>query len=88
YEALSYVWGSECKPNHIIVVEDQKKDRKTDITKNLHEALLCLRDQDIPRVIWVDAVCIDQGNNVEKASQIPLMVEIYARAIRVIVWLG
>jgi ABC-type uncharacterized transport system substrate-binding protein len=36
----------------------------------------------------VDAICINQSDKTEKAQQIPLMAEIYARASRVIVWLG
>jgi hypothetical protein len=37
---------------------------------------------------WVDAVCINQSNDVEKSSQIPLMADIYRGASRVMVWLG
>lgn len=92
YEALSYVWGSqeveEQTTHSIIIVEDQKDDQEFAVMQNLHVALLHLQDYDIPRVIWVDAVCIDQSNNIEKEHQIPMMGEIYARASRVIVWLG
>ncbi len=38
--------------------------------------------------LWIDAVCIDQGNAAEKAAQIPLMGEVYSRAARVVGWLG
>jgi hypothetical protein len=39
--------------------------------------------------LWVDAICIDQSNSTqEKATQIPLMGEIYSRAGRVLAWLG
>ncbi|KAG7284372.1 hypothetical protein NEMBOFW57_010745 [Staphylotrichum longicolle] len=38
--------------------------------------------------LWIDAVCIDQGNAAEKAAQIPLMGEVYSRAGRVLAWLG
>ncbi|GAB1317001.1 Heterokaryon incompatibility domain-containing protein [Madurella fahalii] len=38
--------------------------------------------------LWIDAVCIDQDNPPEKATQIPLMGEIYSRAGRVLAWLG
>lgn len=47
-----------------------------------------LQDNDIPRTLWADAACIDQSNTKEKELQIPLMTEIYAKASRVIVWLG
>lgn len=38
--------------------------------------------------LWIDAVCIDQENQAEKTQSILHMGEIYARAFRVIVWLG
>jgi Heterokaryon incompatibility protein (HET) len=38
--------------------------------------------------LWIDAICIDQTNEIEKASQIPLMGNIYSNAELVIVWLG
>jgi len=83
YEALSYVWGDENSSQSIII-----DNHRLGITPNLQLALLHLRDDDFPRIIWVDAVCINQTNTKEKESQIPLISEIYARASRVLVWLG
>ena len=83
YEALSYVWGSEKTPRSVIMGKQNLK-----ITENLHTALLHLRDHEIPRIFWIDAVCINQSDDIEKAQQIPLMAEIYARASRVVVWIG
>ncbi|KAK3934439.1 heterokaryon incompatibility protein-domain-containing protein [Diplogelasinospora grovesii] len=37
---------------------------------------------------WIDAVCINQADENEKATQIPLMGKIYAHAARVLGWLG
>jgi hypothetical protein len=39
-------------------------------------------------MLWVDAICINQGNNEERAQQVQLMAKIYSRATRVLVWLG
>jgi hypothetical protein len=83
YEALSYVWGSENKPRSILV-----DDQSLNITDNLYVLLSRLQYHSCPRIIWVDAVCINQADNNEKSHQIPLMAEIYAKASRVIVWLG
>lgn len=93
YEALSYVWGGETKPKSIIITESQNDGNKEvgselSITQNLHDALLHLRHWRFPRILWVDAVCIDQTNNEEKGHQIELMPVIYARAKCVLVWLG
>jgi hypothetical protein len=38
--------------------------------------------------MWIDAICINQDNREEKEHQIPLMAEIYSKALRVVVWLG
>jgi hypothetical protein len=39
-------------------------------------------------LLWADAICINQMDPVEKASQILHMGEIYSQAHRVVVWLG
>ncbi|KIM94136.1 hypothetical protein OIDMADRAFT_136552, partial [Oidiodendron maius Zn] len=83
YEALSYTWGGEHKPDSISIGE-----RCLPVTKNLHAALICLRDRFIGRVIWVDAICIDQEDYDERGQQVRFMAEIYCKASRVLVWLG
>jgi hypothetical protein len=40
------------------------------------------------RIIWIDAICINQEDNDEKGQQVQSMAKIYAKASRVIVWLG
>ena len=90
YEALSYCWGGEEKPRSILIIggQDGKNSQELAVTENLYMALLHLRDYTLPRVLWVDAVCIDQAIEGEKVSQIKLVPAIYAKASRVIVWLG
>ncbi|KAI1769469.1 heterokaryon incompatibility protein-domain-containing protein [Hypoxylon sp. FL1150] len=38
--------------------------------------------------VWLDAVCINQGDLEERAQQVSLMRDIYAKASVVLVWLG
>jgi len=83
YDALSYVWGNPNETLPLFIDE-----HVLHITVNLHAALLRLRDHSLERIIWVDAVCIDQANKEEKEHQIQSMVRIYGQANRVIVWLG
>jgi len=83
YEALSYVWGDPNETSPIRVDGDQFP-----VTIKLHEALSRLRDRSIERIIWVDAVCINQENGQEKKHQIQLMAKIFGQANRVIIWLG
>lgn len=83
YEALSYTWGEPIFSQSILC------DMFTiPITQNLFEALVHLRDEDTVRTIWVDAICINQKDNLEKAIQIPLMRSIYTQAQHVIIWIG
>ncbi|CAG7991962.1 unnamed protein product [Penicillium salamii] len=91
YEALSYCWESGDKPKSIIL-----NGYKFSVTENLFSALQHLRDRQLPRTLWIDAICINQADSEsdgksdvnEKTKQIPLMRQIYAQAGRVIVWLG
>jgi hypothetical protein len=58
------------------------------ITKNLHTALSYLRNRFLERVMWIDAICINQKDSDEKGQQVQSMAKIYTNAIRVVVWLG
>ncbi|PTB38098.1 hypothetical protein M441DRAFT_82310 [Trichoderma asperellum CBS 433.97] len=82
YEALSYIWGSEEKPRRVSTNEGDIY-----VTENLHAALLHLRDHSLDRIIWADAICINQDDIEERNRQVQIMAKIYARASRVIVWL-
>lgn len=83
FTALSYVWGNSAIRETIWL-----EGKPLQVTRNAWEALRCLRNKFSPLRIWVDAVCIDQTSDVEKARQIPLMRAIYASAERVYIWLG
>lgn len=83
YEALSYVWGSEKKSQSITL-----NGCTIHVTKNLHTALMHLRNRQLERILWADAISIDQSKTDEKSEQVPLMRSIYALAERVLVWLG
>ncbi|KAL8687043.1 MAG: hypothetical protein Q9218_006675 [Villophora microphyllina] len=83
YEALSYTWGDPTQKRVIYV-----DGRPLLVTRNLDIALRYLRKPFEPRVLWVDAVCIDQCNLQEKAQQVMMMKDIYREASCVLVWLG
>lgn len=83
YEALSYVWG-DINDTRSIEVEG----RSVPITANLHSALRHLRLQDQERILWVDALCINQSDLRERMHQVSRMSYIYGQASQVVVWLG
>jgi hypothetical protein len=85
YEALSYVWGMyegvDLKPVTV-------NNRTYLITPNLHLALRHLRHERYDRVLWADAICLDQNNNEEKNRVVPEMHLIYGSARNVLAWVG
>jgi Heterokaryon incompatibility protein (HET) len=83
YEALSYTWGGSDKPRSISI-----KKQNLAVTENLHAALLRLRDRSLERILWTDAICINQEDPEEQGQQVQLMAKIYSKATRVLIWLG
>jgi Heterokaryon incompatibility protein (HET) len=83
YEALSYVWGDEEGQDPIFVNDSLFK-----VTRNLHAALSLLRLCDRERVLWIDAICINQMDYEERGHQVSLMRQIYESASQVLVWFG
>jgi hypothetical protein len=90
YEALSYAWGKKPAVEHIII-----DGAKLLVKPNLMAAMHMLREgldlqssQDNPRVLWIDAICINQNNSSERTQQVGFMCQIYSQLSRLIVWLG
>ncbi|KAF5622962.1 heterokaryon incompatibility protein [Fusarium sp. NRRL 52700] len=89
FEALSYVWGQQ--RDHLAATIEGKVGEclgNIKLGENLAKALSHLRYQDKERVLWVDAICINQNDEVEKATQVLRMSSIYQDCSRVIIWLG
>ncbi|OCL04375.1 hypothetical protein AOQ84DRAFT_301006, partial [Glonium stellatum] len=61
YEALSYVWG---EPSETETISLDRQEIK--VTLNLESALRHLRRGDSDKVLWIDAIYIDQNNNRER----------------------
>jgi Heterokaryon incompatibility protein (HET) len=87
YDALSYAWGVE-KPTESIQILTQSRSFVIPVIPNLKAALRQLRHPTRSVVLWVDAICINQKDKVEKSHQVPRMAEIYSEAVNVRVWLG
>ena len=80
---MSYVWEGESGS-----VEISLNGQPRHITTNLALALRRLRKKHEHRTLWIDALSIDQSNDVEKSHQVGLMGEIYRRCVRVYLWMG
>ncbi|KAL1642598.1 hypothetical protein SLS58_005367 [Diplodia intermedia] len=84
YCAISYVWGPELETPPTI----RCHERRVEIQPSLEDALRRLREKSGSQYLWTDAICIDQGNEDEKKSQILEMGSVYQDATKVYVWLG
>ena len=83
YEALSYTWGTSKKRTTIYL-----NGKSFAVTTNLYHALRYLRHPSETRRLWIDAICINQSNVLERNRQVRKMRNIYAGASRVVIWLG
>ncbi|KAF4948552.1 hypothetical protein FGADI_9547 [Fusarium gaditjirri] len=83
YAAVSYTWGITTNP-----VEIKVNGCQFEITQNLHEALRQFRRDGIESWLWIDAICIEQSNDLEKSWQIMQMRETFSHAKIVYLWLG
>ncbi|TXC12054.1 hypothetical protein FocTR4_00007597 [Fusarium oxysporum f. sp. cubense] len=83
YEAVSYAWEDGHTTNKLETPRGILL-----ITPSLFHALHRFRLKQESRILWADAVCINQSDNAEQASQVALMNEIYASAACTLVYLG
>ncbi|OBT84166.1 hypothetical protein VE02_07532 [Pseudogymnoascus sp. 03VT05] len=72
YETMSYFWGV---PRFTQTIE--LESQPFGVTPHLENALRHLRLASKDRTIWVDAVCINQSDDVERGEQVMLMKQIY-----------
>ncbi|KAM0437911.1 hypothetical protein ACHAPT_002276 [Fusarium lateritium] len=91
YHALLYTWGppegegcytsSDVRP--ILL-----NGRKFHVYPNLHDALAQLQKSPMSEYYWVDAICINQTDETEKAAQVSMMGHVYSAAAQVNIWVG
>lgn len=90
YRCLSYTWGAPEITNTVLL-----NGRPLGVRRNLFEFL----DMVVQRLsidpswlgagaIWIDALCINQSDDVEKSTHVQHMGSIYEHADEVLIWLG
>ncbi|CZR64159.1 uncharacterized protein PAC_14056 [Phialocephala subalpina] len=96
FKALSYTWGDASKKVNITLDGHQ-----CPVTENLFAALKNVRNSNKAAIAanahtgkgvvscwWIDAICINQDDVLERNSQVAMMTMIYKRSHGVHVWLG
>ena len=83
YIALSYRWGTE-EPSHRIHLDDYTML----VQSNLYDYLKLMKDEAQEDWTFIDYLCINQRNIIERGRQVDLMQQVYQRATEVIAWMG
>lgn len=87
FTAISYVWGEKkLHPDKVVI-----NGRTCQVLESIHPILTLISDD--PGVkkdvwFWIDYLCINQDDTLERATQVALMGTLYQRAFRTLVWLG
>lgn len=84
YICLSYVWGPPTENPPFVLINDHS----TLIRPNLMQFPETARVKLPWKALWIDAICINQANNMEKSLQVQQMDLIFSSAQQVIAWLG
>jgi hypothetical protein len=85
FMTLSYNWGDPNIQRTILL-----DGYRVDITVNLEEFLRQFRTEPGSEFcyIWIDALCIDQSNILERNVQVTRMASIYSKAYELRIWVG
>uniref|UniRef100_A0A8H7NI33 Heterokaryon incompatibility domain-containing protein n=1 Tax=Bionectria ochroleuca TaxID=29856 RepID=A0A8H7NI33_BIOOC len=83
FHALSYMWGDGPAQCNIIL-----NGVTFSVRQNLGDGLRYLRTHAADTSYWIDAICINQDDVLERNRQVRMMHHIYFRAETVVVWLG
>jgi len=93
YEALSYTWASEDGDASLsqrihCAYFGEEHTSILPVTLSCASALRRLRSTSQEKMLWVDALAIDQSNMQERNQQVSIMARIYSGASQVLVYLG
>ncbi|KAI0472962.1 heterokaryon incompatibility protein-domain-containing protein [Xylariaceae sp. FL0804] len=87
YEAISYTWADE-NGNSDPCSEIYVAGQPFQVTRNCENVLRRVRGSLSSRLIWIDAICINQADIDERGHQVQLMPRIYSGAKHVLVYVG
>ena len=75
YHAVSYTWGSAAQTTTVLI-----NRREMPVRENIYHFLLQANwpaDRRDQTLLWIDEICIDQSNTLEKNEQVQMMGKIY-----------
>ncbi|KFY95312.1 hypothetical protein V500_02843 [Pseudogymnoascus sp. VKM F-4518 (FW-2643)] len=83
YEAVSYCWGPTTEKKAILL-----NGKLFHCFPSAYALLYACSSLFKDRLLWVDAICINQDDLIERSKHVRIMRKIYENATRVIVWPG
>jgi hypothetical protein len=90
YIAISYSWGKD-PPLTDIELEGKpfKVSKTAEIAlRGLYSRSLAWPKPDFTIPVWIDTICINQIDLVEKVHQVAMMKDVYSGAEKILAWLG
>jgi len=87
FDAISYVWGSRKDTGSLLCATPDGHQAEVKFTGNGEDAIRRMRRRSRSRLLWIDAICINQNNVSERNQQVAIMASIYSKAKNVLVWL-
>jgi len=83
YHTVSYVWGDVTAKSTIYL-----SGRRVEFGASAEQVLRRFRFKHRDRILWIDAVCINQSDVRERSQQIAMMDDIYSGSAHNLIWLG
>lgn len=84
YGCLSYMWEGVSGADRMIIING----KVFAVRRNLYDFLHRVRTLCPNQPLWIDAMSLNQMNDLERNTQVQRMCDIYAEATRVYAWLG
>jgi hypothetical protein len=87
YNAVSYTWtrGKQAMP---VLVAQGNGQYEARVDQDQFQLLKNLRRLDRPRILWLDALCVNLTDLVDRDQRIPLIGKIFSLARKTYIWLG
>jgi hypothetical protein len=89
YETCSYTWSSE--GDHVVATKPIYVGPYFDVLlleQNCWSMMRYLRPSRGFRLVWIDAICINQQDKQDRAMQVAAMGRIYRQSLRAVLYLG
>ncbi|KAI4607255.1 hypothetical protein J4E83_009711 [Alternaria metachromatica] len=83
YETISYCWGPLRAQSTM-----RLNGHRIRVPASSEAAVRRMRLSDRPRVLWIDAICIDQSSTTERSAQVAFMATVYSTAKHNLIYLG